>query len=126
MGNTAAGRLSPTYFGSSPIVLGAVGGGENSPVAVANLPPHAHTGTTGNESAVHQHPGIPVPANKNTGALVNAGASLFFWTGTAADQFTGSENVFHTHDFTTGNGPGSSTPLRTIGPRKLCTFYIKL
>ena len=38
MGNTAAGRLSATYFGASPIVLGAFGGGESATLTAAQIP----------------------------------------------------------------------------------------
>lgn len=113
MGNSAAGRLTATYFGTTATVLGAAGGGESSTLLTANLPPYTPAGTF---SGIIK---TLVPPLASTGALaggqnyvttpafVNADYSGFSFVGTAA--------------------PGQiSTPVRTAMPSLLATVYCKL
>jgi hypothetical protein len=127
MGNTPAGRLSTTYWGSSPVVLGAVGGLESNAISIAQMPSHYHAanmydpthshslsggvwgGTAGNSLNYYQGGGQGSPLQAivvnaaSTGVRINAGNGL---------DLTGSQ--------------GGGQAFRTIGPRKLCTGYIKL
>lgn len=48
MGASAASRLTSTYFGTSGIVLGNVGGTENVTLSTAQLPSHTHANTVNN------------------------------------------------------------------------------
>lgn len=47
MGNSAAGRLTATYFGATATTLGAVGGSESHTLTLAQLAAHDHGGATG-------------------------------------------------------------------------------
>jgi hypothetical protein len=47
MGNSAAGRLTATYFGTAATVLGAAGGAESHTLALANLPTGITSANTG-------------------------------------------------------------------------------
>jgi hypothetical protein len=122
MGNTAAGRLSPTYFGSVATVLGAVGGSEAKTLAAANLAPHTHSGTTGAENAAHNHGGVIVSGNGST-----TGGGGFVIVGSLNSGTSGTENQNHGHSITTNTGDGvSGAAFAAIGPRKLATIYIKI
>lgn len=125
MGSSAASRLSLTYFGATPTVLGAARNGESVTLGALNLPPHAHTGTTGVQSAGHVHT-ISGPANRNDTAVISDGIPKDgFWNG-SADESSGGISVDHTHSFTTGNGPGTSAPFSILPPMMLVTNYIKM
>ena len=69
---------------------------------------HTHSGTTGTESATHNH---ATSTGGNTGNQAAVGS-----TGTVGDQYvnaatanTGAENVTHTHSFSTTSDPGNHT-----------------
>jgi hypothetical protein len=119
-----AGRLTSSYFGAAnPDALGAVGGGENFTLAVAQLPNAAPTGSVA--STFSGNVAIPVRNYVNSGSSVVTQLSLASNIGTDA----GLLSVVPTGAVTstlTMNALGSGQPHRTIGPRKLCTFYMKL
>lgn len=112
MGNTAAGRLTATYFGTSAIVLGAAGGAESKTLVTANLPPYTPAGT--NSGGVYSHPATPVGGT--------AGGGISAWQASAdlnvalivQPAFTG-----------TAQG-GTSTAFAIASPLKLATIYLKL
>ncbi len=54
MGNTAASRLTSTYFGTDATVLGAAGGSESHTLTTAQTPSHTHA-FTGDALAAHSH-----------------------------------------------------------------------
>jgi microcystin-dependent protein len=124
MGNTAAGRLTASYFGSAATVLGAVGGGETVTLTAAQLAPHAHSGTTNNQSANHTHGavvtgGTTTPVN-GTGSNANPYGALTIGN-------SGIENQNHNHSFTTDTGAGvNGAAHRTVQPTMLATIYVKL
>jgi microcystin-dependent protein len=122
MGNTAAGRLTATYFGTSAIVLGAAGGAESKTLAAANMAAHTHSGTTGNDSPDHTHttPNILV----STG--VSATPSGPGFSGSVANVASGGASARHTHAFTTDSGTGTGTPVAIASPMMLATVYLKL
>jgi microcystin-dependent protein len=124
MGNTAAGRLTASYFGTSAIVLGAVGGGESQTLTQAQMPAHQHTGTTGTPNTFHTHT-TNQPASYTTPAVVSGGASAFFWTGGPTATPSAVDNPLHTHPFTTdaAGGGGAHT---IVQPTMLATVYLKL
>jgi microcystin-dependent protein len=122
MGNTAAGRLTSTYFGTTATVLGAAGGGESLTLSSSQMPSHTHTGVTGTENQTHTHAGVitggtTVPVN-GTGSNANPIATL-------TSGSSGVEQQNHTHNFTT-DAFGGGLPHRTVGPRMLATIYVKL
>jgi len=57
MGGAAAGRVTAAGSGIAGTILGAAGGSETHALTIAQLPAHAHSGTTGTESASHAHAG---------------------------------------------------------------------
>jgi hypothetical protein len=126
MGNTPAGRLSTSYFGSSPIILGAVGGAESFTLAAAHIPAGglSVSGTTGVDSPDHTHNyGYTTFGNQAGNQAGYYGLTNNAFNATAG---TGGANQRHAHSFSANLAGGGGQPARTIGPRKLCTAYIKL
>jgi hypothetical protein len=135
MGNTPVSRLSAAYFGSDGTVLGAVGGVEGRILAQAQLPNivptfsgsavelTVSTGWGGNPFG-----GQIVTGNISGTQLVSSGGG----TGAATGSSFGSHNIDSKGPYTPAgtissiNGSVSQTGLITLGPRKLCTFYLKL
>jgi hypothetical protein len=128
MGNSPAGRLSAAFFGSSPIILGAVGGGESFPLTAAQIP----TITANGNNTISVFGGFPgnVP--------YSAGTITFFSSGNISNQncagvgpgqsfsgFAGLNSSGNNNIVVTSNNTGGQAH-RTVGPRKLCTAYIKL
>jgi microcystin-dependent protein len=92
------------------------GGASTVALSAGHLPPHSHSGTTGNQNANHNHnPGSgtvfqnQIPFGGSLG--LTAGGNGFPSSGT-----TGIENQTHGHAFTTDNGPGSSTAFSILPP----------
>lgn len=139
MGSGASGRLSSTYFGTSPTVLGAVGGAEFTTLTLAQLPTGIATSgsnvVTVNNTNVGGFPLIPVAAG-GTGPIsqyappgtaglgqvpyaTNAGsASTGVWSGTTS--MSGTNTVTATSTNTGGQAH------RTVQPTILATTFIKL
>lgn len=117
MGNSAAGRLTSTYFGTAATALGAAGGSESHTLTAAQLAAHQHNGTTGGQSQSHTHAGgISFSGGYAGGA--NSGV------GNAAS--TGNASQDHTHGFTTDvNAPAGGAHNNTQ-PTMLATIYLKL
>ena len=113
MGNSAASRLTATYFGTSAIVLGAAGGSESKVVVTGNLPPYTPTGTISNGTA-------HVTGSQGNFAVTGGGTGLL--------QASGTEAVtFDTVGAFTGTAQGgTSTPVAVASPMMLTTFYVKL
>lgn len=120
MGNSAASRLTATYFGTSAIVLGAVGGGESRTMLTANLPAYTPTGTVGITDPGHTH--AQTNASSGAGFSVAGGGSTQVNGSTA----TASATTGITAAFTGVAQGGSSTPFAIVSPTILVTYYIKL
>ncbi|KRQ03335.1 hypothetical protein [Bradyrhizobium manausense] len=121
MGNSTAGRLTPSYFGASGTVLGAVGGAENQTLTIAQMPSHFHSasiydpghvhgytyptnsGNTGGGGAFGNIPGTTVTSSAVTGVRVNSSNGL---------------------DTTYSTGGGGAHPI--VQPTILATTYIKM
>lgn len=121
MGNSAAGRLTTTYFGGNPIALGAVGGGESFTLGVPHVPALSFSGTTGVDTPDHTH-GYNQAGTSGGQKPSGTGTAPF---DTLTPSQTGGVSVRHTHIFS-GTTNGGGGPHRTIGPTKLATFYMKL
>jgi microcystin-dependent protein len=128
MGNSAAGRLTATHFGTSAIVLGATGGGESHTLTTAQMPAHDHGGAAASDGA-HTHT-VTASGNSRHGANgTNTGTN---WFGSDGDTTTGgtgtgvvtsASNGAHTH---TISSQGSSAAHNNVQPTILVTVYIKL
>jgi hypothetical protein len=117
MGNTAAGRLSSTIFGTSPIVLGAAGGSESKTLAANNIPTITASGSVTITSTV---------SNIAQGAITSN--SLQGGPNTFTMWVTGSAST----SAITSTGPAALTYLNsavafaTTQPTMLATVYLKL
>jgi len=121
MGNTPSGRLTAAFFGGNPIVLGAVGGGQSVALGVSEIPPLTFSGTTGNDSPDHTH-GYTLGSQSGNNSDVTPGSVAGVST---SGSNTGGASARHQHPFS-GVTAGGGQAHRTLGPRKLCTFYMKL
>jgi len=110
MGNSAAGRLTATYFGTSATVLGAAGGEESQTIQTANLPPYTPAGT--NAGHFLKSAGVVITANATAGSVIDG-----------VQPGTGS---LTTVDFSGTAQGGTSTPFDKTQPTMLATIYIKL
>jgi hypothetical protein len=120
MGNTAAGRLSSTYFGATPTTLGAVGGTESKTLVTANLPPYTPGGSISITAIVQnarQYAGGTGSNDNNSLSLGNNAGTL---------QQTGVPFISGTAGFTGTAQGGTSTPLSAVQPTILVTTYLKL
>jgi hypothetical protein len=118
MGNSAAGRLTATYFGTAATALGAASTTtESKTLVTANLPAYTPTGTVA-APTIGGNAALGVPNGSGTQAA-NVGANFSVFTNT---QFaTMSAPVF------TGAAQGGlSTPFAIVPPTMLATIYIKL
>lgn len=128
MGNAPSGRLTVAFFGNSPVVLGNPGGGESFTLASTHIPAVPFSGTTGamNANASHSHS----VGGTGNGSFVVAGGGGSQSGGGAFGIPNGSvsinaTNTDHGHPFS-GAISGGGQAHRTLGPRKVVTFYIKL
>ncbi len=121
MGNSAAGRLTSSFFGASGIVLGNAGGTESTTLDATQIPSHTHI-FTGSQINL----GI-LTANENyvraTGGGTPSGA------GGLADDAPGQNPTTTIPPFTpAGNNAntGGGLPHNVAQPTILATYYIKL
>ncbi len=112
MGNSAAGRLTATYFGTAATVLGATGGAESSSLVTANLPPYTPSGTIAGNTTLPY-----LASNAQTGSNNNVYAPSGT-SGTIATSFVGT--------FTGSPQGGTSTAFKSVSPMMLTTIYLKL
>lgn len=118
MGNSAASRLTATYFGTSAIVLGAAGGAESKTLLTANLPAYTPVGSITVTSPVRNNNNVSGGTDTNFLALSNNGnadaGTFSHGTPPGAKSFAG-----------TAQG-GTSTPFDKTQPTILVTYYLKL
>jgi len=134
MGNSAAGRLTSSFFGTSAIVLGAAGGGESHTLTEAQIPSHTHSlsasGTTSSDGAhAHQMGARDSTAGFGAGNPGNVEFVENFANDLSGAPPTSSTAAAHTHTVTvtgTSGAAGGGTAHRTVPPTILVTFYIKL
>jgi hypothetical protein len=132
MGNAAAGRLTASYFGATATVLGAVGGQESRILTAAQTPlvQHYHAMYLTDPGHIHSVPNIQAGGiYSNNGN--NAGTPYFIGgsinTASVAAGIRAGSTPGAGDNLTTGpNINPTPTALAAIGPRKLCTFYLKL
>lgn len=113
MGNTPAGRLTSTYFGTSAIVLGAAGGNESNSVILMHNhgitdPGHLHTTSPAGMISANTAPiGVVVGINPSPSGnfVMNSSVSQ---TGISI------------------NNAGSASAHNIVMPAKLASIYLKL
>lgn len=111
MGGVAAGRLTSTYYGSDPTVLGNVGGTQSKTLVAANLPPYTPSGTIANGTITFPLVSVTSGATGASGAVTtgpNQAANTNLTSVLGAVQATSS--------FTGTPTSGTSTPLSAIDP----------
>lgn len=116
MGNSAAGRLTATYFGTVATVLGAVGGAESQTLSLAQLP----TGITSAVTGTQQYK-LPA-ADPISMAIVLTGSGneyVPYWH-TAQTLLNNSISGSATSNNTSG------IPHAIASPMMLVTIYMKL
>jgi microcystin-dependent protein len=113
MGGSAAGRLTSTYFGSDPTVLGDRGGSQNRTLITANLPAYTPAGIIANTDPGHNHTvSAPFVVNSAGGGAIPAGNVT-----TQLNSVTSSTNTTGITSAFTGTAQGgSSTAFATIQP----------
>jgi hypothetical protein len=115
MGNSAAGRLTSTYYGTSPIVLGAASTGlERRTLVTANLPAYTPAGSVTVNSSLTDWLRGGISDNYSSVGGFGTWNSPTRATITSTGTLTG-----------TAQG-GTSTPFSIIPPEMLATLYIKL
>lgn len=125
MGSVSSGRLTSTYYGVSPTVLGAVGGSQTQQILQAQLPAVAPT-FTGNTAGITVN---SAPTNITQGLFA---VNSFSGGGTSITYFQAnpvSSQVTSTGSFTPSGSIsplGSGSPLATLPPSLLITNYMKL
>ncbi|MET4801216.1 hypothetical protein [Bradyrhizobium sp. LB11.1] len=120
MGNSAAGRLTSSYFGALSTTLGASGGSENVTLTAAQLPSLGITGSTSGVMSVSGSTGSNAIVSGSGsgvggGGAFGIGGSLSV-SGTASGTLSVSGSV---------SGTGSQAH-RTVQPTILATTYIKM
>ena len=110
MGNSAAGRLTATYFGTAATVLGAAGGSESQTLTAAQIPAHTHPIT----DPGHTHSAPVFIGNTSTPAAGNASPTSVGLTGSQVTGITVNANT----------GGGGAHPIAS--PMLLATVYCKL
>lgn len=128
MGNTDAGRLTASYFGTNPGVLGAVGGAENTTLTLAQLPTgitSANTGNIGLSVTTSQY--VPAASSPGNYGSAQAGGTQLTIPGTqnTGGQLASSGNITAGNAAVTSNNTSGSAH-RTVQPTMLATFYLKL
>ena len=132
MGNSAAGRLTSSYFGSTATVLGATGGAESQTLSLSQLPTgitstgsNSITVVLGGASASN---GVPIATDpgqitgnnwNNASGAIGPRANNGSWSGASA-QSTGTNTI----NVTSNNTSGSAHPI--VPPMLLITNYMKL
>jgi hypothetical protein len=131
MGNSPSGRLTSAGFGTLATVLGAVGGGETFVLAAGQIPSIISANPS---QGITVYPGgnsgILVPGSGGSGWALQPSPSTggnyvpFAQGGVGSmvniNAFSAPNSISVTSNNTNGQ------PHRTLGPRKLITFYLKL
>lgn len=112
MGNSAAGRLTATYFGTAATALGAAGGTESRTLTAAQLP----------SSIPYTDPGHSHSVNVPSGQSSTFGNVLLRASANVADV------VVTSGTSTTGItiNPSGGNAHATVSPMMLATIYLKL
>jgi hypothetical protein len=136
MGNTAAGRLTATYFGATGgcssvlgTVLGAACGGESQALTAAQLP--SITSVNAAQNIIVSLPPTQSAATVNSASIssvqITPSGAGSIWVPFIAGTGWGNQNISsgsNSISVTSNNTGGTAHPL--VQPTMLTTFYIKL
>lgn len=120
MGNSAAGRLTATYFGTAATALGAAGGAESRTLTIAQLPVITPSGAVTVSSQARVGVTTGFAGGGATQALVPNGS------GNQANNNTTSIPIDTNGATFTGNSIGSGSAHAIASPMMLATIYLKL
>lgn len=121
MGNSAAGRLTATYFGTSATALGAAGGAQSHTLTAAEIPTITSSGTAGAAVA---------PANNY---VTSTGTEVISFQGGATNKNIPSSSSLAANassallsGVTTSSSNTGGGAHATASPMMLATIYLKL
>jgi hypothetical protein len=114
MGNSAAGRLTATYFGTGATTLGASGGAQSTTLITSNLPAYTPSGSFTATSTYFHGSSVVSTTTGTAGVNFDAVAAGSGTLTTPTASLVG-----------TAQG-GTSLPFSSLPPAMLTTFYIKL
>lgn len=117
MGNTAAGRLTSTYFGTAATVLGAASSAESNSVILT----HAHNNTLNDPGHAHT-----IRAGSSGGGTDHVTQGDFGGSSTLPEGPTGPIAVKLTGITITNANAGTASAHNIVQPTMLATIYIKL
>jgi microcystin-dependent protein len=117
MGGIAAGRLTSTYFGADPTVVGAAGGSQNRTLVTANLPPYTPAGSISNTNNITA-----------TVRVFQSGTSSGFGSNVLSDDAGGGYPIpvgGNISSAFSGNAQGgTSTAFSVVQPTMICNFIL--
>lgn len=121
MGNSAAGRLTASYFGTGPTTLGSSGSSSESTTLTLAQLPTGITSSGANTISVTTNQGNIIAGTLNSSNAVGGGnIQLNAGASSSSQASSGSNNISVTSSNTSGS------PHRTVPPTILATIYIKL
>ncbi|MGY4433161.1 microcystin-dependent protein [Bradyrhizobium sp. F1.13.1] len=120
MGNSAAGRLTASYFGATATTLGAVGGSESTTLNASQIPPiTSSVSTSGSLSGSTQ-------SNTDVGITGSSTGGGAFPINTVSSQTAASVTVSGSMSGSATSNNTGGNPHRTVPPALLATTYIKM
>lgn len=126
MGNSTAGRLTSTYFGSAATTLGIANGSESRTLTLAQLPTGI-TASGSNSISVSAPSGnsYPVTANTVSSGLAN-GTGGSFPVPTSIGSFSSATGMSGSNTITVTSTNTGGTAHAIVQPTMLVTIYMKL
>jgi microcystin-dependent protein len=123
MGNTAAGRLTATYFGGSGTTLGASGGAESHLLSLAEMPSHFHGVGISDPGHSHSYSFYGGSVRQDGTQALTVQSALV--SGTTGVSLTGVRTISG-NGLDTTDSRGSNAPHAVVQPTILATTFIKL